>query len=166
MRTAHPDWQIGIACRFPFLEETCARQGAAGLTGRVCRGGGASGSTLILDLVLLHLAVEGRTIEAENLRGLLLVPVGALQRLRDRHLLDLGERAMRWNRELLGRAPLFTNRLRQIVWLDLPGLRDEHRALDRVFELAHVARPAVANQQVIGRRRDRSDRLLIPLVEL
>ena len=54
----------------------------------------------VLDLVLLHLAVERRPVEAEDLRRLLLVPVGALQRLEDRHLLDLGQRAVRRDHEL------------------------------------------------------------------
>ncbi len=39
----------------------------------------------ILDLMLLHLAVQRRPVQAEDLRRLLLVPVGSLERLQDRH---------------------------------------------------------------------------------
>ena len=54
----------------------------------------------------------------------------------------------------------------QIRGCDLSCLAHQHRTLDRVLELADVARPPVANQQVIRGRRDRANRLLIALVEL
>src|SRR5688572_11212785 len=58
---------------------------------RCCRAGGRSSlGALILDVVLLHLAVERRAVKTQDLRRLLLVPVGALQRLNNGHLLDLG----------------------------------------------------------------------------
>ena len=41
--------------------------------------------------MLLHLAVERRPVEAELLSGVLLVPVGPLQGLKDGHPLDLGQ---------------------------------------------------------------------------
>src|SRR5918995_3456770 len=65
--------------------------------------GGALLRALIHDLVLLHLAVERRAIESQDLRRLLLVPVRALQRLQDGHLLDFRQRAMRRDGELLRR---------------------------------------------------------------
>src|ERR1041385_5980983 len=130
------------------------------------RRGGALRRALILDVVLLHLAVEGRPVQAEDLCGFLLVPIGPLQRLHDRHLLDFGERTMRGNGELLRRTSLFADRLRQIGRLNLSGLADQHGTLDGVFQLADVARPAVADEQVIRRRRDRLHVFLIALVEL
>ena len=50
--------------------------------------------------MLLHLAVERRTVQAENLRGFLLVPVGPLKRLENRHLLDFGQRSVRRHDEI------------------------------------------------------------------
>src|SRR5688572_14810098 len=127
---------------------------------------GALLSTLVHDLVLLHLAVERRPVEAEDLRRFLLVPVCTLERLEDRHLLDFGQRTVRRDRELLRRTSLFPDLLRQVVRQDLAGLAHQDGALDRVFDFAHVARPAVPDQQMIGRRRNRADRLLVPRIEL
>ena len=47
-----------------------------------------------------HLAVQRRPVQAQDVRGLLLVPVRPLQRLQDRHLLDLRQRVVRRHREL------------------------------------------------------------------
>ena len=127
------------------------------------RGAPRGALAAVLDLVLLHLAVERRPVQPEDLRRLLLVPVRALQRLQDRHLLDLGQRAVRRNHELRGRRALGAQRLRQIVDGDLGALGDQHAALDDVLQLADVARPAVADQHVIRRRRDRLDVALVPL---
>src|SRR5258705_349544 len=127
---------------------------------------GALRGALILNVVLLHLAVERRPVQAEDLRRLLLVQVRPLQRLHDRHLLDFGERPVRRDRELLRRASLLADGLGQVVGLDLPRLADQHRPLDCVFELAYVARPPVADEQVVGGRRNRLHALLVALVEL
>src|SRR5262245_1523953 len=125
--------------------------------------GGAARARLptVLDLVLLHLAVQRRPVQAEDLGGLLLVPVRALERLQDGHLFDLRERAVRRDDELRGRRALGPQRLRQVVHLDFGVLRHEDAPLYHVFELPHVARPAVADQNVIRRRRNR---LYIPLM--
>src|SRR5205814_4859801 len=80
----------------PKGEGGLSRRGRVGL-----RRGSALRGALILNVVLLHLAVERRPVEAQDLRRLLLVPVRPLQCLEDRHLLDLGERAVRGNREIL-----------------------------------------------------------------
>jgi hypothetical protein len=141
------------------------------LTVARCRGSrhrrhGARLGALVEDLVLFHLAVQRRPIQPQNLRRLLFVPVRTHQRLDDRDLLDLGKRALRWNRELLHRRHVIPDRLGQVPRLDVAGLAHEHGALDGVLELAHVARPAVANQQVIGGRRDRPHAAPVALVEL
>src|SRR5512143_2605638 len=61
----------------------------------------------IVDLVLLHLAVQRRPVEAQDRGRLLLVPVGPLERLHDRHLLDVRQRPVRREDELRGaRRPL------------------------------------------------------------
>jgi len=53
-----------------------------------------------------------------------------------------------WDDEVGRGRRLFANRLRQIGHRDFAAFRDQHRALDRILELANVAWPAVANQQV------------------
>ena len=68
--------------------------------------------------------------------------------------------------EVLGRTSFFADRLREIVWRNLAALAHENRALDGILQLANVARPAVADEQVIRRRRDGLHILLIALVEL
>src|SRR4029453_14199254 len=60
---------------------------------------------------------------------------------------------------------LFADGLGKIVWSDFSRLADEDSAFDGVFQLAHVARPPVANQQMVRSRRDSLDALLIPLIE-
>src|SRR5262249_49824757 len=67
------------------------RQGSAWRTARL---------PSVADVVLFHLAVQGGPIQAENLGRLLLVPVRALQRLHDRHLLDLGQSPVRRDDEI------------------------------------------------------------------
>src|ERR1044071_5661549 len=61
-----------------------------------------AGLAAVLDLVLLHLAVERRAVEAEDLGRLLLVPVRPLECLQDGHLLNLGKRAV-WRADEFGR---------------------------------------------------------------
>src|SRR5262249_743554 len=119
----------------------------------------------VADLVLLHLAVERRSVQAKYLRGLLLIPVRALQRLEDRHLFALSQRAVRRNDEIHGARRLLANRFRKIGDGDLGALRHEHGALDGILELAHVAGPAVADQQVVDRRREGFHIALIALAE-
>ena len=43
---------------------------------------------------------------------------------------------------------------RQVVGMDGPPLAHQHRALDAVLQLADIARPVVAHEQVDGARRD------------
>src|SRR5262245_56532353 len=87
-RAQHPE-------RFPGLTERTRRLlkqqpvlGGGGSPRRRCRRRAAPRALAgVADVVLLHLAVERRPVKTENLRRLLLVPVGPLQRLHDRHLL-------------------------------------------------------------------------------
>ena len=102
-------------------------------------------------------------VEPENLRRFLLVPVRALQRLQDGHLLDFGQRPMRRNHELRRRGALGPQRLRQVVDGDLAALGDQHAALDHVLQLADVARPPVPDEHVVRRRRDGLHVALVPL---
>src|SRR5687767_12114574 len=96
------------------------------------RRGGTLLSPLIDDLVLFHLAVQRRTIQAEDLCGFLLVPVRPLKRLQDRHLLDLGKRAVRRNRELLRWRSLLANLLGQVVGENFTCLTYQHSAFNCV----------------------------------
>ena len=68
----------------------------------------------ILNLVLLHLAVERRSVQSENLCRFLLVPVGPLERLKDRHSLDFSQRTVGRNDELCCRGVLRAQRLGKI----------------------------------------------------
>src|SRR4051812_28408359 len=156
--------------REDFSRAATLRRGGAWRSRRRRRRRSGWGSTRrfagIANVVLLHLAVERRPIEAENLCRFLFVPIRALQCLQDRHLLDLGERPVRRNYKISRRRGLLTNRFGQVGDGDLAPFGDQHGALDRVLELAHVAGPAVADQQVIHRRRQRLDVLLVALPEL
>src|SRR5262245_49151411 len=96
------------------------------------------------DAVLAHLRIERRAAEAEHGGGGLLVPARGLERLDDRGALDLLERA----RGDVGRrharlhlAVVLLERLRKVRDRDRAGARDEDGPLERVLELAHVARP-------------------------
>src|SRR5688572_7789072 len=121
---------------------------------------------LILDVVLLHLAVERRPVEPEDLRRFLFVPVRPLQRLDDGHFLDLSQRAVRRDGEVLRRPRFLADGFWQIAGLNLTGLPNENCSLDCILELTDVSGPAIADEQVIRRRRYRAHRLLIALVEL
>src|SRR5665811_508100 len=77
------------------------------------------GATHVADVVLLQLAVERGTIEAQDRGRFLLVPVRPLQRLQDRHLLDLGERPVRREDELRRRARLFAERFGAVSYTHL-----------------------------------------------
>src|SRR5687767_6598198 len=116
---------------------------------------GSSGpllGSLIDDLVLLHLAVECRAVQSEDLRGFLLVPVRPLECLQNGHLLDFCQRTVWRDGEILGRSPLLANLLGQIVRQDLAGLADQDGPLDRVLDFSNVAGPPVANEQVVRGR--------------
>src|SRR5687768_2736244 len=95
-------WGLPAPFRTPSHPSALPRTPFSGL----CRGAARAALAAVLDLVLLHLAVQGRAVEAEDLGGLLLVPVGALECLEDGHALDLGERAVRRDHELGGRRRL------------------------------------------------------------
>src|SRR5919201_775048 len=133
--------------------------------GRACRGR-SRGLPDVADVVLLHFAVQRRPIEPEDLRRFLLVPVRALERLQDGHLLDFGERAVRRDHEVRRAGGFLANRFRGIGDRDLGPPRHPNPPLDRVLELPHVAGPAVTNEQVVHRRRQRLHILLVPLPEL
>src|SRR3989475_895322 len=127
--------------------------------------GCASGalSRALRNAVLPHLGVQRGTAEAEQRRRGLLVPARALQRLQNRRALDLFQRA----RGHLGggdgrRGAAVSGKvlegLGQIGRRDLASARDEHGALDRVLQLADVARPGVGEEAAIRLGGDRVDR--------
>ena len=94
-----------------------------------------------------------------------LVPIGPLQRLYDRHLLDLNQRHVGWNRELRRRLKPPSDRFREISWNKLIGLADQDRALHGILQLADIAGPAMTNQQVRRSWRDAPDIAAVPFVE-
>ena len=100
------------------------------------------------------------------LRGFLLVPVRALQRLQDGQPLDLGQGVVRRHREAASTPPSSRSDSGRSCGWTSATLGDQHRPLHRVLELADVARPPAADQQLVGGRRDALERLLIAAGEL
>jgi hypothetical protein len=83
--------------------------------------------------MLLHLAVQGRPVESENLSRLLFVPVRPLQSLEDGHFLNFGKRAM-WRYHEIGRAcGILADGFGQTA--TVTSVPATSRALDRVLEL-------------------------------
>ena len=51
-------------------------------------------------------------------------------------------------------CPLFGAGETEVLFGDHCSLRQDHRALDYVFEFAHVSRPIVLDERLHGRRGD------------
>src|SRR5947207_2618675 len=110
------------------------------------------------DVVLAHLRIERGTAQAQELGRGLLVPRRGFERFEDGRALDLLQRARRHLRRRDGRAAALPRRvlerLRQVGEGDLLATRDEHGALERVLQLADVARPRVRQQAPVRLRLD------------
>src|SRR5690349_4759814 len=102
----------------------------------------------LLVLVLLELAVERRGPDRELLGGLHLVAAVRAHRRQDVVALDLLQRTYLVRQFRLGRCEC--ELLGQVLELDPVRLCEDDCALDRVLELAYVARPAVARELVQG----------------
>src|SRR3990167_11462420 len=111
---------------------------------------------------LRQLFPECLTGNPQDLRGFALVRLGALHRLTDVRPFYLRQRP-----ELLGRR-LLTGELYglggeldwQVLRLDVLRSAENDEAFDQVVQLAHVARPRVAQHQALGLRREALDRLV------
>src|SRR3989441_475256 len=114
------------------------------------------------DAMLAHLRVERRAPEPEQRRRGLLVPLRRLERAQDGGTLDLLERADGHfggcdRRRHPGLGVRALERLGEILEGDLRSTSHEHRALERVLELADVAGPCVGEQPPVGLRLDAPD---------
>src|SRR3989442_4352831 len=102
--------------------------------------------------MLAHLRVERRAPEPEQRRRGLLVPLRRLERAQDGGTLDLLERADGHfggcdGRRHPGLGVRALERLGEILEGDLRSTSHEHRALERVLELADVAGPCVGDRK-------------------
>ena len=110
--------------------------------------------------MLAHLRVERGPAQPQQRGRGLLVPARGLERFEDRRALDLLERACGHLRGRDGRGtePAVAGRvvelLGQVFQDDHRAPRHEHRPLDRVLELADVARPRPGEEPSIGFRVD------------
>src|SRR5437016_8552417 len=99
-----------------------------------------------VDPVLFELPPERGAADPERFGGARVVASEALQGLQDVHALGLGEcrlpRELRRGAELQGRRYV----RRQVRRLEDVAASQDGRALDRVLQLAHVARPRTAEQ--------------------
>src|SRR6266403_1362547 len=92
--------------------------------------------------MLLQPAVEGAPAQAERLGRLAHVAAVALERLADQHALDLLER------EVLEARAWPAAPEAQVGRADKRAVRHEHRALERMVELADVAGPGMRLERV------------------
>src|SRR5258708_6287607 len=106
--------------------------------------------------VLFEAAVEGGSGEAERARGGTDVAGVAGHGFLDEELLDVLEA------HLLERDAAFAGRAqREVAHADRIAARHERRALDRVVELADVARPRVVEQGLERRRLEAPELLAV-----
>src|SRR6185437_9742772 len=97
----------------------------------------------ILQSVTLEAPIEGAAAQAERLGGLADVTVEAGHRFLDQEAFDVLEaHVLEPTAAVLARAKAEVSLLHQ--W----PLRHQHRALDRVIELAHVAGPSVLEEHL------------------
>src|SRR6267143_1793119 len=126
---------------------------------------------------LLQLLHQRRPVQPQDLRRLVLVPPGALQRLADQPVLDVRQHlvevhSLRWQRrgDLAfhggGRPrarPRIADRTRQIGNFDLAFALEDGEPLDQVLQLAHVPRPGVPLERFDGPLGE-AQRLLLPRI--
>ena len=110
---------------------------------------------------LLHGVADDPLGGVEEPRGPGPVAAGALEGVEDQVLL-VGRQGVL--ERLAGQGPRDLGGLQaggQVVGVDRPSLAHQHRPLDAVLQLAHVARPVVAHQQVDGAGGDAADVLAL-----
>src|SRR5256712_9659875 len=107
---------------------------------------------LALDPVILELAPERGAADAERLGGAGVVAAEALERLEDVGALGVGEADLPRQGRRGPEQDASRHVRRQIVGLDRVAAGEDRGALDRVLQLAHVARPRIA-QEALERLR-------------
>src|SRR3990172_814660 len=120
----------------------------SGPTGRRSRPSAsrAASSSMVrfLELVLADLVVEGDAVHVEHARGTADVPPARVEHRQDVGLLRFRQRSRSWIRRGAGDPQ------REVGGLHEWPLAHDHRPLDRVLELAHVARPGVTREGLEG----------------
>src|SRR5262245_49242856 len=120
--------------------------------------------------VSAELVVERLQADAQDLGGLRLVVAVELERPEDDRPFDVVELGAERERDGLARGLAVAvhpgGTVRQIAAPDQLGLADDHRALDVVTQLAHVARPRVCDHGLQRRLVDGLDVLVVLGVEL
>src|SRR5262249_16469463 len=93
--------------------------------------------SIVLDAELDELALQGRPADSEDVGGVRAIAVRRLEHAQDVIALDVLEplRSTSWHRA--------AQRRRQVLEIDRAAAGEDHRALERVAQLAHVARPVV-----------------------
>src|SRR5437867_2030926 len=152
-RAISDDWAKPAGPRLPKSRAVTGPLLSLRATGRLGRLRAA-----LRDVVLAHLRIERGTAQAQERGRGLLVPARGLERLEDRGALDLLQRARRHLRRRDGAAATLARRvlerLGQVGQRDLLAPRDQHRPLERVLQLADVARPRVGEQAPVRLRLD------------
>src|SRR2546425_5130561 len=100
--------------------------------------------TAPVDPVLLHLVIEDAPCRAQKPRGLRAVPASALESLLERFLFDGLKHFLERERQRRARSLCGLECRGQVIRVQHVGVAHDHRALDCVRELAHVAGPMVA----------------------
>src|SRR5689334_20210249 len=104
----------------------------------------AAAIALLLEAVGQQLPVERRGVDPEDLARALLLPARVVEHLEDVLALELLEaHVRRVDHEAALRRRAEADLLGQVLDLDRAALVEDDGALDRVLELAHVARPVV-----------------------
>ena len=103
----------------------------------------------LFQTVFVQFVVQGAGLNSQQRGPLGLDVVGLLHGLGEQLALDLSEALV--ERHRAGRDGLvvpsgFVEGQRQIVVVDLFAIGEDNGALDDIFQLAHIARPGVANQ--------------------
>src|SRR5437667_12898208 len=141
-RATSSAWRSRWRCARP-----CPRRGTGSLACEALRSD-VLGLRAPLDPVAPHLVVDAGAVDAETLGGLALVAAGQPQGLRDGQLLDLLARHVRRDERPLVVAPAVELR-RKVLCLELLALAEHDGALDGIPELAPVAGPGIADQQLL-----------------
>src|SRR5438093_1570739 len=111
-----------------------------------------------LESVALESSIQRAAAQTERFGRLADVAVEARHRLLDQESLDVLEAHL-----LDARGRILVQPQAEIAGADRGGLRHQHAALDRVIELADVARPRMVEQRLQRRRLEAGDRLPVPL---
>ena len=103
--------------------------------------------------VFFQLIVEGFQTDSQNFRGTRLIVAGGLERFQDQHFLGFFDRRAYAQADGVGVVGCGTQRgltetRRQVLGLHHAGVADDHGALERIAQFAHISRPGVVVELV------------------